>query len=76
MCASPPFVVVYARLYDTRWLLTVIGAPVNVAGAAYVLIARMLVRHPRGGLSGEDAFDFYGLVLVSFWMSIVLMLDR
>lgn len=47
-----------------------------VAVAAYVLIARMLVRRPRGGWSGEDANDFYGLVLVSFWMSVVLMLDR
>lgn len=48
----------------------------DAPGAAYVLIAQLLVGDPEGGSSGEDAMDFYGLVLVSFWMSIVLLLDR
>lgn len=63
------------RAYLVLPLLWLFTASTTV-GAAYVLIGRMLVRRPRGGLSGEDAFDFYGLVLVSLWMSIVLMLDR
>lgn len=42
----------------------------------YVLFAQLLVGDPEGGASGEDAMDFYGLLLVSFWMSIVLLLDR
>ncbi len=45
-------------------------------GALYILIALLLVGDPEGGASGEDAMDFYGLVLVSFWMSVVLLLDR
>jgi len=45
-------------------------------GALYVLIALLLVGDPEGGASGAEAMDFYGLVLVSFWMSIVLLLDR
>ena len=48
----------------------------DAPGAAYVLIAQLLMGDPEGGASGEDAMDFYGLVLVSFWMSIVLLLDR
>ncbi|CAM9994388.1 unnamed protein product [Scytosiphon promiscuus] len=56
----------------TLWLFTVC----SMIGAAYVLIALLLVRKPEGGASGADAMDFYGLVLVSFWMSVVLLLDR
>lgn len=48
----------------------------HAPGAAYVLIAKVLVGDPEGGASGKDANDFYGLLLVSFWMSIVLLLDR
>ena len=50
--------------------------PQSSPGAVYVLIGQMLVGDPEGGWSGEDANNFYGLVLVSFWMSIVLLLDR
>lgn len=48
----------------------------DAPGAAYVLIALLLVGDPEGGASGTVAMDFYGLLLVSFWMSIVLLLDR
>lgn len=48
----------------------------TLVGAGYVLIAQLLVGHAEGGASGEDAMDLYGLLLVSFWMSIVLLLDR
>ncbi|CBJ29055.1 hypothetical protein Esi_0133_0060 [Ectocarpus siliculosus] len=56
----------------TLWVFTLC----SWIGAAYVLIAQLLVGHAEGGASGEDAMDFYGLLLVSFWMSIVLLLDR
>ncbi|CAB1103619.1 unnamed protein product [Ectocarpus sp. CCAP 1310/34] len=56
----------------TLWMFTLC----SWIGAGYVLIAQLLVGHAEGGASGEDAMDFYGLLLVSFWMSIVLLLDR
>lgn len=46
------------------------------AGAIYILFGRLLMRDPEGGASGAEANEFYGLVLVSFWMNVVLLLDR
>lgn len=57
-------------------IISVIGHMLDAPGAAYVLIALLLVGDPEGGASGTVAMDFYGLLLVSFWMSIVLLLDR
>lgn len=48
----------------------------HAPGTAYVLIGELLVGDPDGGASSEAAMDFFGLLLVSFWMSIVLLLDR
>ncbi|CAM9834735.1 unnamed protein product [Pylaiella littoralis] len=48
----------------------------SLFGAAYVLIPLLVVGDWEGGASGEDAMDFYGIFLVSFWMCIVLFLDR
>lgn len=61
---------------ENRHNLSVLWACFRAPGAVYVLIAQLLAADAEGGASGEDAMDFYGLALVSFWMSVVLLLDR
>ncbi|CAM9139047.1 unnamed protein product [Ascophyllum nodosum] len=62
------------RTYIFRPLLALFATS-TLIGSFYVLIARLLLRKPEGGMDDEEVYEFWGLLLVTVWMSVVLLLD-
>lgn len=64
------------QLETFRCFLCYILLSVGFSGAIYILAAKIVMSDSSPRDFSEDAFNFWGLSAISFWMSIVLILDR